>query len=163
MKKFFFALIGLGMLLASCEKAELFEEASKIGNIGNFYVKTQTRLNHRFPHRGNEPLEILQERYTYSKDEGKGVISTNYGDVPFVFPRISGVKVSSRQSCYLLTYDHPFFLHGGHIILQFSAGDKIIKTDSISYDIIATDDYIEECRKRRDANKWKETIQIPIR
>lgn len=154
MKKFFFALIGLGMLLASCEKAELSEETnSAIGSIGNFYVKTQTRLNHRFPHRGNEPLEILKEKYSFTKDEGRGVITTNYGDIPFIFPRINGMQVSSQMTCYLLTYDHPFFLHGGHIILQFSVGNTIIKTDSISYDIIATDDYIKECRRRRDANK----------
>ena len=158
MKKFFFALIGLGMLLASCEKAELSEEVgSGIGIVGNFNVNVLTKWKHRFPHRGNEPLEVLQESYTFTKDEGKGLISTNYGDIPIRFPRINGMKVSSRQSCYLLTYDHPFFLHGGHIILQFSVGNTIIKTDSISYDIIATDDYIKECRRRRDANKNKKT------
>ena len=146
MKKIFIAaLLGLVVSLVSCVKDE---DAQMSIPSGKFEVETLTEFNHKFPHWGREPLEITGEQYTYSAKTMKttGLISTNYGDIPLKFPYFDGLKIAARKDTYLLTYDDPFFLHGGYIILDFYfEGDKF-KTDSIAFDIIAP---------KEDINAWE--------
>ena len=140
MKKFVIvALIGLGISLVSCIKDEMYDDG--------FKVETLTKMSHKYPQRGTEPLEIISESYGLSKNGGTGVISTNYGDIVLKFPKVEGLKVSSHLKTILVT-DYPFFLHGGHIIMNFSDNEGVFKTDSIQFDIIAPDDKIDEWKNK---------------
>lgn len=144
MKKVLYLTLLLGLLLASCTKEE---DAVIGGTYGNFKVETMTKFDHKFPHRGMEPLVINNQKFTFSgkNSQGEGLIATNYGDIPLKFPYKQGLKVSTKLYTELLTYDDPFFLHGGYIILYFSLDDEpVFKTDSIQYDIIAPNEVIEE-------------------
>lgn len=146
MKKILYLTLLLGLLLfASCVKDEDVAAA-----YGDFKVETLTKFSHKFPHRGMEPLVINNQSFTFSgkHSQGEGLISTNYGDIPLKFPYVSGLNVSSKLYTELLTYDDPFFLHGGYIILYFSVDDVVFKTDSIQYDIIAPDEVIKEWEHR---------------
>lgn len=142
MKKIFFALIGLGMMFfASCEKSEVENGTYK----GNFNVETQTKFDHKFPHRGREPFEILGEQYTISgkNKQAGGVISTNYGDIPLKFPYVSGLQIRSRIVRDDLGGFDEFFLDGGYVILDFYYNTTLLKEDSVRFDIIAPSEDIE--------------------
>ena len=142
------ALMGLGMVmsLVSCEKVDV-DDLVGYPTGDNFKVETFTKFSHKFPHRGNVPLVIEEEQFMVAKDGGSGIITTNYGEIPMRFPYVKGLKVSTRMVEDELNFDE-FFLQGGYIIISFSAGGHYIKADSIRFDIIATQDQIDEWSRR---------------
>ena len=148
MKKLLFAAL-IGLVMACTKEDDTAHQVVMPGG-GIFAVETGTKFDHKFPHRGRIPFEILGEEYTFlgKSDVVTGLISTNYGEIPLSFPRLSGLTVKSQIIRDDLGGFDEFFLDGGYILLDFYFENNLLMEDSIRFDIIAPSEDIEAWESR---------------
>ena len=93
---------------------------------------------------------LVGEEYTFlgKSDVVTGLISTNYGEIPLSFPRLSGLTVKSQIIRDDLGGFDEFFLDGGYILLDFYFENNLLMEDSIRFDIIAPSEDIEAWESR---------------